>query len=99
MKGFNEDEIRDFIALDRPYMFAFEYMPIGQASDAWREYLPLSRVSEVCHEAGWTIQEEQAIRQRTFTKYEGGWGYRNLRSDPSGQRSFLRFLQPPQADG
>ncbi|MBT2763826.1 GTP 3',8-cyclase MoaA [Paenibacillus sp. ISL-20] len=63
MKGFNEDEIRDFIALtlDRPLHVRFiEYMPIGQASDVWRDsYLPLSRVSEVCQEAGWTIQEEQ----------------------------------------
>lgn len=63
MKGFNEDEIRDFIAmtLDRPLHVRFiEYMPIGQASDAWRDsYLPLSRVSEVCQEAGWSIQEEQ----------------------------------------
>ncbi|MEK3783834.1 GTP 3',8-cyclase MoaA [Paenibacillus sp. FSL R5-0810] len=63
MKGFNEDEIRDFIAmtLDRPLHVRFiEYMPIGHASEEWRDsYLPLSRVKEVCGEAGWEVREEK----------------------------------------
>jgi len=63
MKGFNEDEIRDFIAmtLDRPLHVRFiEYMPIGHASEEWRDsYLPLSRVKEVCSEAGWEVREEK----------------------------------------
>lgn len=63
MKGFNDDEIHDFIALtlDRPLHVRFiEYMPIGQASDDWRDsYLPLSRVQEVCQEAGWNICDEK----------------------------------------
>lgn len=63
MKGFNEDEIRDFIAmtLDRPLHVRFiEHMPIGHASEEWRDsYLPLSRVKEVCSEAGWEVREEK----------------------------------------
>ncbi|WP_106767309.1 GTP 3',8-cyclase MoaA [Paenibacillus faecalis] len=63
MNGFNEDEIEDFIALTikRPLHVRFiEYMPIGQASDEWRKtYIPLSQVMEVCHEAGWSIQDDQ----------------------------------------
>ncbi|MFI2857174.1 GTP 3',8-cyclase MoaA [Paenibacillus sp. JSM ZJ436] len=59
MKGFNQDEIKDFIAmtLDRPLHVRFiEYMPIGQSSEEWRRtYLPLSHVTEVCEEAGWSV--------------------------------------------
>ncbi len=63
MNGFNEDEIRDFVALtlDRPLHVRFiEYMPIGQASDEWRNtYIPLSHVTDICREAGWSIQEDK----------------------------------------
>lgn len=63
MKGFNEDEIQDFIALtiERPLHVRFiEYMPIGQASDEWRKtYIPLSYVTDICREAGWSIQDVQ----------------------------------------
>ncbi|MBP2001852.1 cyclic pyranopterin phosphate synthase [Paenibacillus shirakamiensis] len=61
MKGMNEDEIRDFIALtlDRPIHVRFiEYMPIGSASDNWRAtYLPLEAVTAVCQENGWQTEE------------------------------------------
>lgn len=57
MKGMNDDEIRDFIALtlDAPLHVRFiEYMPIGSATDSWRKsYLPLTAVTDVCQEAGW----------------------------------------------
>lgn len=61
MKGINDDEIKDFIALtlNSPLNVRFiEYMPIGSASDAWRQtYLPLETVVEACKEAGWTTEE------------------------------------------
>lgn len=61
MKGINDDEIQDFIALtlNSPLNVRFiEYMPIGSASDAWRQtYLPLETVVEACREAGWTTEE------------------------------------------
>ena len=60
MKGINDDEIKDFIAMtiDQPLHVRFiEYMPIGQASDSWRKsYLPLEAVTDVCAEAGWTVE-------------------------------------------
>ncbi|SEU13073.1 cyclic pyranopterin phosphate synthase [Paenibacillus sp. NFR01] len=61
MKGINDDEIRDFIGLtlNQPLHVRFiEYMPIGSASDSWRQtYLPLETVVSACHEAGWTTEE------------------------------------------
>ncbi|MDO7906485.1 GTP 3',8-cyclase MoaA [Paenibacillus sp. JX-17] len=61
MKGINDDEIRDFIALtlDQPLHVRFiEYMPIGSASDAWRQsYLPLDTVLDVCRTEGWDVEE------------------------------------------
>lgn len=66
MKGINEDEIRDFIALtlDRPLHVRFiEYMPIGSASDTWRQtYLPLTAVEDVCREAGWEVEGVEGPR-------------------------------------
>nr|WP_211184363.1 GTP 3',8-cyclase MoaA [Paenibacillus lemnae] len=63
MKDFNQDEIRDFVAmtLERPIHVRFiEYMPIGQSSDEWRRsYLPLSHVTDVCREAGWNVLEHE----------------------------------------
>ncbi|MFD1776764.1 GTP 3',8-cyclase MoaA [Paenibacillus rhizophilus] len=61
MKGINDDEIKDFIALtlNSPLNVRFiEYMPIGSTTDAWRQtYLPLERVLEACREAGWETEE------------------------------------------
>ncbi|MBP2110036.1 GTP 3',8-cyclase MoaA [Paenibacillus silagei] len=61
MKGINDDEIKDFIALtlNSPLNVRFiEYMPIGSASDAWRQtYLPLETVVAACKETGWTTEE------------------------------------------
>ena len=63
MKGINEDEIQDFIALtlNSPLNVRFiEYMPIGSASDSWRQsYLPLETVLEACNEAGWETEEAE----------------------------------------
>lgn len=61
MKGINDDEIKDFIALtkDAPLHVRFiEYMPIGHANDSWRKsYLPLSTVLNACTEAGWEVED------------------------------------------
>ncbi|MGG6313400.1 GTP 3',8-cyclase MoaA [Paenibacillus macerans] len=66
MKGVNDDEIRDFLALtiDRPLHVRFiEYMPIGSASDSWRKsYLPLTAVDDVCREAGWAFEDAAGPR-------------------------------------
>lgn len=66
MKGINEDEIREFLALtlDRPLHVRFiEYMPIGSASDSWRKtYLPLTAVEDVCREAGWEVEGVEGPR-------------------------------------
>ncbi|MNB82322.1 Cyclic pyranopterin monophosphate synthase [compost metagenome] len=60
MKGINDDEIKDFVALtlNSPLNVRFiEYMPIGSATDTWRQtYLPLERVLEACREAGWDTE-------------------------------------------
>lgn len=56
MKGFNDDEIPDFLALilDQPLQVRFiEYMPIGHADSEWRRrYLPLNTVLKRCEELG-----------------------------------------------
>ncbi|WP_127588402.1 GTP 3',8-cyclase MoaA [Paenibacillus koleovorans] len=58
MKGVNDDEIADFLAmtLERDLTVRFiEYMPIGHEDDGWRnKYVPLSAVMDVCAERGWT---------------------------------------------
>lgn len=63
VKGINDDEIADFIALtiDRPLHVRFiEYMPIGSASDDWRSsYVPLTAVTEACSQAGWITEAAQ----------------------------------------
>ncbi|MCZ4142755.1 cyclic pyranopterin phosphate synthase, partial [Escherichia coli] len=60
VKGINDDEIKDFIAmtLEQPLHVRFiEYMPIGHATEAWRKsYLPLETVTNVCAEAGWEVE-------------------------------------------
>jgi len=54
MKGMNDDEIADFLALTRDrdiHVRFIEYMPIGHSDAAWKNaYLPLTRVMEVCAE-------------------------------------------------
>lgn len=63
MKGINDDEIKDFISLtfNSPLNVRFiEYMPIGSASDSWRQtYLPLETVLEACSKAGWETEETE----------------------------------------
>lgn len=58
MKGFNDDEIEDFLRLtiEQPVNVRFiEYMPIGEASDEWRtRYLPLSAILERAKAMGLT---------------------------------------------
>lgn len=58
MKGFNEDEIDDFLKLsiDKPISVRFiEYMPIGHEGEDWKaSYLPLENVLERCQANGWT---------------------------------------------
>jgi cyclic pyranopterin phosphate synthase len=57
MKGFNDDEIDDFLRLtiERPLTVRFiEYMPIGHEGDEWKSaYLPLETVLERCRQNGW----------------------------------------------
>ncbi|RUT33338.1 GTP 3',8-cyclase MoaA [Paenibacillus zeisoli] len=66
MKGSNDDEIQDFIAmtLNRPIHVRFiEYMPIGSATDSWRKsYLPLEAVMEVCKAAGWETEAASQLK-------------------------------------
>ncbi|WP_232463390.1 GTP 3',8-cyclase MoaA [Tumebacillus avium] len=57
MKGFNEDEIDDFLRLsiERNVTVRFiEYMPIGHEGEDWKaSYLPLETVLERCRINGW----------------------------------------------
>ncbi|MFD2168936.1 GTP 3',8-cyclase MoaA [Tumebacillus lipolyticus] len=67
MKGFNEDEIDDFLRLsiERPLTVRFiEYMPIGHEGEDWKgSYLPLQTVIDRCHQNGWEpVQLAQAIK-------------------------------------
>ncbi|AEI42070.1 GTP 3',8-cyclase MoaA [Paenibacillus mucilaginosus] len=59
MKGMNDDEIGDFLAmtLERNIHVRFiEYMPIGHEDEGWRaRYLPLTTVLERCAERGWKV--------------------------------------------
>lgn len=56
MKGINDDEIADFLALsyERNINVRFiEYMPIGHHDSQWKSlYLPLQHVFDVCAEKG-----------------------------------------------
>lgn len=58
MKGFNDDEIDDFLRLsiEKPLTVRFiEYMPIGHEGDDWRgSYLPLDEVHKRATANGWT---------------------------------------------
>ncbi|MDI3328949.1 MAG: GTP 3',8-cyclase MoaA [Alicyclobacillaceae bacterium] len=63
LKGFNEDEIDDFLRLsiEKPYVVRFiEYMPIGHEDETWKNaYLPLRRVLDRCEELGYEIEPVQ----------------------------------------
>ncbi|WP_438445240.1 GTP 3',8-cyclase MoaA [Gorillibacterium sp. sgz5001074] len=62
MKGYNEEEIADFLRLtldNRVTVRFIEYMPIGGSGDTWRSrYLPLSTVLKRCKQAGWIAEAE-----------------------------------------
>lgn len=66
LKGINEDEVSDFLrmSVDHPLHVRFiEYMPIGHADEGWKKhYLPLSRVLEICDEAGYTYERLQLMK-------------------------------------
>ncbi|MGZ4031684.1 MAG: GTP 3',8-cyclase MoaA [Tumebacillaceae bacterium] len=63
MKGFNDDEIDDFLRLsiERPVTVRFiEYMPIGHEGEDWKaSYLPLETVLERCKVNGWEAIPQQ----------------------------------------
>ncbi|MGD8191575.1 GTP 3',8-cyclase MoaA [Brevibacillus ginsengisoli] len=65
IKGFNDDEIDDFLNMtkDRPLHVRFiEYMPIGQASPEWQaRYLPLTTVMERAEAHGLTVPIKDQI--------------------------------------
>lgn len=62
MKGYNEDEITDFLrlTLDSKVAVRFiEYMPIGGDGEAWRKhYVPLTSVLKQCKRQGWLTERE-----------------------------------------
>lgn len=65
MKGFNDDEIGDFLELtiDQPFQVRFiEYMPIGHSDDSWKEgYLSLDYVKEQAKQNGFELKESKAV--------------------------------------
>lgn len=65
MKGFNDDEIEDFLRLtvEKPLNVRFiEYMPIGEASDEWRKrYLPLPTVLERAQAMGLPAEQTTQV--------------------------------------
>lgn len=65
MKGFNDDEIGDFLrmTIDQPVQVRFiEYMPIGHADDNWKKgYLSLNYVKEVATELGFELEESGEV--------------------------------------
>ncbi|AOZ91339.1 GTP 3',8-cyclase MoaA [Paenibacillus crassostreae] len=66
MKGINDDEIADFLALtmDREINVRFiEYMPIGHHDSQWKSlYFSLDRVFEVCAEKGWSYEAASSLQ-------------------------------------
>ena len=65
MKGFNDDEVDDFLrmTLDRDITVRFiEYMPIGHDDDGWRDrYISLDYVKERCHALGLAPEATDAV--------------------------------------
>jgi GTP 3',8-cyclase len=62
MKGYNEDEIADFLRLtleNRITVRFIEYMPIGGDGEAWRKhYVPLTNVLKQCKKHGWLTEQD-----------------------------------------
>ncbi|GBF11120.1 GTP 3',8-cyclase MoaA [Tepidibacillus infernus] len=65
MKGFNDDEIGDFLrmTIDQPVQVRFiEYMPIGHADETWKSgYLSLELVKEKAKELGFELEESGEV--------------------------------------
>lgn len=65
MKGFNDDEIGDFLrmTIDQPFQVRFiEYMPIGHNDDSWKNgYLSLNLVKEQAKQLGFELEESERV--------------------------------------
>lgn len=65
MKGFNDDEIGDFLqmTIDQPYNIRFiEYMPIGHSDTSWKEgYLSLEYVKEQARLLGFELEKSEGV--------------------------------------
>lgn len=65
MKGFNDDEIGDFLkmTIDQPFNIRFiEYMPIGHADSTWKDgYLSLDMVKEQARLLGLELEESEGV--------------------------------------
>lgn len=65
MKGINDDEIGDFLAmtLDRKLNIRFiEYMPIGHDDDGWKnKYVSLQTVFETAARLGWEVEPASGV--------------------------------------
>lgn len=66
IKGFNDDEIIDFLEITRelPINLRFiEYMPIGGHDSQWRNsYLSLDKIGHMAYEQGWDIVPENGLK-------------------------------------
>ncbi|MHA0855426.1 GTP 3',8-cyclase MoaA [Paenibacillus sp. CMAA1364] len=66
MKGINDDEIADFLALTfgRDISVRFiEYMPIGHHDAEWKNlYQPLQQVFDVCTQHNWVYQSASTLQ-------------------------------------
>lgn len=65
LKGFNDDEIGDFLRLtiDQPFHVRFiEYMPIGNNHDSWKEsYLSLNLVKAQAKRLGFELEKTDKV--------------------------------------
>jgi len=65
MKGFNEDEVDDFLLMTMKqdlHVRFIEYMPIGHDGDDWRDrYLPLEYVMERCSARGFVPEKPESV--------------------------------------
>lgn len=65
LKGFNDDEIGDFLRLtiDQPFHVRFiEYMPIGNNDDYWKKsYLSLNLVKVQAKQLGFEMEETEKV--------------------------------------
>ena len=66
MKGINDDEIADFLALtlDRDINVRFiEYMPVGHHDSQWKNlYQPLQQVFDVCKDNKWAFDPVSSLQ-------------------------------------